>query len=78
MDRAKWRRGRDSNPRDQSPSLPHFECGAFDHSATSPAVLRSVQAVPDAMIRNRADHPKSTRNGAGQTLVSTVAGSEAF
>ena len=31
-----WRRGGDSNPRGQSPSLPHFECGAFNHSATSP------------------------------------------
>ena len=30
------RRGRDSNPRDSLTRLPHFECGAIDHSATSP------------------------------------------
>ena len=39
-----WRRGGDSNPRDQSPSLPHFECGAFNHSATSPSADRESKA----------------------------------
>ncbi len=30
------RRGWDSNPRSTVEWTPHFECGAFDHSATSP------------------------------------------
>lgn len=32
---AGWRRGRDLNP-DRLAPMPHFECGAFNHSATSP------------------------------------------
>ena len=31
-----WRRGRDSNPRDQSPSLRAFQARLFVHSSTSP------------------------------------------
>src|SRR5262245_52668726 len=33
-----WRRGRDSNP-DTVTRMPHFECGAFNHSATSPSLI---------------------------------------
>ena len=33
-----WRRGRDSNPRDQSPSLRAFQARLFVHSSTSPQI----------------------------------------
>ena len=33
--RFQWQRGWDSNPRGLL-TLPHFECGTFDHSDTSP------------------------------------------
>ena len=64
--RAQWRRGGDSNPRDRSPSLPHFECGAIDHSATSPGRARSLDARAWAGPVNR-------RSDAGSGLLSDAA-----
>ena len=42
-----WRRGRDSNPR-YLVSMPVFETGAFDHSATSPLARSSMSPLPRA------------------------------
>jgi hypothetical protein len=51
-----WRRGGDSNPRDQSPSLPHFECGAFNHSATSPSADRESRRACSLAVRGAQGH----------------------
>ena len=62
----KWRRGGDSNPRDRSPSLPHFECGAIDHSATSPG--RTPLRDPIGV-----EEPEESAAGAGSGLLSDAA-----
>jgi uncharacterized protein YbjQ (UPF0145 family) len=44
--RLRERRGRDSNPRTTKPPLTVFETAAFNHSATPPGVLPSIERLP--------------------------------
>ncbi len=48
---AIWRKRRDSNPRDSLTRLPHFECGAFDHSATFPnTIISNISVLSNTFI----------------------------
>jgi hypothetical protein len=64
---------------DRLAPMPHFECGAFDHSATSPgAKTGRVPALPSGRVLGEDGGPDKARVGriprAGCAILRTFAG----